>query len=82
MEKHSTTQYKGVFKVLWLLFAFIAVYNFYREQEQTSTWNLTSPPLIILFAFMFKVKIIINCGILHHNEKKVTLLQIFFINFF
>ena len=83
MEKHSTTQYKGFFKVFWLFFSFIAVYNFYREQEQPSTWNLTSPPLIILFAFMFKGKNkFINCEHTSPQRKKSNFITDFFYKFF
>lgn len=54
MKKHSTSQYKSIFKLIWLFIAFVKVFSFYRSQNKQSVWNLTSPPLIILFAIFRK----------------------------
>lgn len=54
MKKHSTSQYKSIFKLIWLFTAFVRVFSFYRSQKKQSVWNLTSPPLIILFAIFRK----------------------------
>ena len=56
MEKYSTTQYKGIFKIFWLFFAFVNVYRFYLKNRMPATWNVTSPPLIILFSLFKKYK--------------------------
>ncbi|WP_104498382.1 glycosyltransferase [Acinetobacter indicus] len=73
MKRHSTTQYKGVFKLFWLLSAYLNVMQFYFKQKESSTWNLTSPPLIILFALMYKGKnIFLNCEHISPQRKKTS----------
>lgn len=62
MKKHSTTQYKGVLKLFWLISAYINVLIFYVKEKKSCTWNLTSPPLIILFSLFIKgTHKFINC---------------------
>lgn len=54
MKKHSTTQYFGLLKGLWLIKSFINILKFYNGIKEPSIWNVTSPPLIILFLFLSK----------------------------
>lgn len=56
MKKHSTSQYKGFIKILWLLIALKNILKFYNKEHQPSVWNITSPPLIVLFSLIKKSK--------------------------
>lgn len=54
MKKYSTNQYKGIFKILWLIYAYLEVVRFYKKQNKNAVWNITSPALIILFSLIPK----------------------------
>lgn len=54
MKKHSTNQYKGIFKLFWIFHAYLALSKFYRKQNHNAVWNITSPALIILFSLIPK----------------------------
>jgi len=82
MEKHSTTHYSGVFKILWLFFSFLKILPFYMNEKEKSIWNLTSPPLIILFAFFIKGKNkFLNCEHTSPMRKKNNFLKKIFSKF-
>lgn len=75
MKKHSTTQYKGILKFIWLLLAYINILKFYTKEKTSCAWNLTSPPLIIVYSLLPKFKnIFINCEHISPQHKKTNLI--------
>ncbi|WP_160243649.1 glycosyltransferase [Acinetobacter indicus] len=57
MKKYSTTHYKGILKIVWLISTFFFMLKFLKDKSKDNLiFNLTSPPLIILFALFFKRK--------------------------
>lgn len=55
MKKYSTTHYKGILKIFWLISTFFFMLKFLNNKSKDNLiFNLTSPPLIILFALFFK----------------------------
>ncbi|WP_180190498.1 glycosyltransferase [Acinetobacter sp. YH01009] len=51
MEKFSTKKYKSIFKLLWLIFAYLKMLEF-LSNKKPAFWILTSPPLIVLFSLL------------------------------
>lgn len=85
MKKHSTNQYKSIFKVFWIFSAFFAVFNFYKNQKNKAVWNLTSPALIILFSLIPKKdNIFVGCEHIspqrYKNNFITNTLRKFFLN--
>lgn len=85
MKKYSTTQYKGILKIIWLFIAYINVIKFYLTEKAPCSWNLTSPPLIILFSLFLKGnQKFINCEHISPQRKKynivIEILRKFILN--
>lgn len=79
MEKYSTVDCSGIFKIFWMISAFFQLYKFYYTKKELSVWNLTSPPLIILFSLFNKNKNkFIYCEHSSPLGKKNSMLKNFF----